>query len=135
MRRPAEPLLVVLVLGLIASAALAQDAPGGPDDIRWTTFVGGPGRAPVRATLSGEAGRMDLGESPWQCGYGRPRHAEISGQDWSVQRVLACRRGEASVTSTASCRIHDGRMFEHAATLSLGTVGEASHLTVTLSCE
>ena len=123
---------LVLVLAL-AATAIAQ-VPAGRDDLEWTTFVAGPGRAPSRAVLGEPPGTIELGEGPWRCGYGRARHAEVSPDDWSVQRVLACRREQATVSATASCRVHDGRVDEHAATLSLGTVGEDVHITVTLSC-
>lgn len=126
--------LLVLSATLTAATALAQ-VPTGPQEVAWTTFVAGPGRRPARSTLEDVPGRIDLGESAWRCGFGRARHAAISDDDWSVQRVLACRRGEATVSATASCRVHDGRVDENAATLSLGTVDEDRHVTVTLSCQ
>lgn len=125
---------IAVVFVLTAATALAQ-VPTGPEGIVWTTFVAGPGRSPARATLGDEPGRIDLGESAWRCGFGRARHAAISPDDWSVQRVLACRRDQATVSATASCRVHDGRVDENAATLSLGTVDEDTHVTVTLSCQ
>ena len=124
--------LVTLVLAVCATA-VAQ-APRTQDDLAWGTFVGGPGRSPSRGDIGAEPGTIDLGTSPWRCGYGRVRHAAISGDDWSVQRVLACQRDRATVSATASCRVREGRVEEHAATLSLGTVGDETHVTVTLSC-
>lgn len=127
--------LLPILLGALAltTTALAQ-APRGQDDIVWGTFVGGPGRSPSRGDVGAEPGTIDLGESPWRCGYGRVRHAAISPEDWSVQRVLACQRDQATVSSTASCRVRNGSVEEHAATLSLGSTGDSAHVTVTLSC-
>ncbi|MEC7522204.1 MAG: hypothetical protein VYE22_20120 [Myxococcota bacterium] len=130
MRRLLAPLL-----GLALAAPAMAQTPSSPDAIEWTTFVGGPGRPSRREVVSAEPGAIELGDSPWRCGYARPRHAAIGEGDWSVQRVLACRRGEATVTSTASCRVRDGRVEEHAATLSLGTAGVDGHVTVTLGCQ
>ena len=128
-------LLSTLVLSAaLASVALAQGGPRGQDDLVWSTFVGGPGRAPARADVTAEPGTIDLGTGPWRCGYGRIRHAAISADDWSVQRVLACRRDQATVSATASCRVRQGTVEEHAATLSRGTVGSTEHVTVPLSC-
>lgn len=116
-------------VGWMATSAHAQT----PTAIEWTTFVAGEGIS-RRRLANDDPGRLDLGESPWQCGYGRPRRAAVTSTDWSVQRVLACRRGEASVSTTASCRVHGSEVEERAATLSLGTVGESTYMTVTLSC-
>jgi hypothetical protein len=135
--RVTVPVLAIglLALGTVVLSAIAlAQAPRGEDDIVWSTFVGGPGRSPASGDLGADPGELALGTSPWRCGYGRVRHAAISGDDWSVQRVLACQRADATVSSTASCRVHDGRVEEHAATLSLGSVGESNHITVTLSC-
>lgn len=125
--------LVVLALAGLATIAIAQ-LPRGADDIVWSSFVAGPGRRPASVDRDGEPGTIELGDSPWRCGYGRPRHAAIRDTDWSVQRVLACQRDGATVSATASCRVHDGGLDEHAATLSLGSVGDDRHVTVTLSC-
>lgn len=126
------------ILALVAVAAItvtaAAQLPSTEDDIVWSTFVGGPGRQPSRVTVGTDPGTIDLGQTPWRCGYARARHAAISPDDWSVQRVLACQRGEATVSATASCRVHEGRVEEHAATLSLGSAGGGAHVTVTLSC-
>lgn len=124
---------LTLISSGIAAAALAQ-VPRGEEDIVWSTFVGGPGRSPARGDVGANPGELDLAGSPWRCGYGRVRHAVISPDDWSVQRVLACQRGDATVSSTASCRVHDRRVDEHAATLSLGSAGDSAHITVTLGC-
>lgn len=129
----ARPVIALLAVVAVTATAAAQ-LPSSEDDIAWSTFVGGPGRVPSRVVVETDPGTIDLGESPWRCGYGRARHAAISGDDWSVQRVLACQRDEATVSATASCRVHDGRVEEHAATLSLGSVGGGAHVTVTLSC-
>lgn len=131
MRRSAITLALSLLT--LAGTALAQ-GPRAQEDIVWGTFVGGPGRSPSRGDAGAEPGTIELGDSPWRCGYGRVRHAAISEDDWSVQRVLACQRDQATVSSTASCRVRQGRVEEHAATLSLGSVGDARHVTVTLSC-
>lgn len=125
-------LVTVAILALAATAA--AQLPTSEDDMVWSSFVGGPGRRPRRVNLGAEPGTIDLGDSPWRCGYGRARHAAISENDWSVQRVLACQRDGGTVSATASCRIHEGRVEEHAATLSLGSVGGGAHVTVTLSC-
>ncbi|HJL16443.1 MAG TPA: hypothetical protein RMH99_12350 [Sandaracinaceae bacterium LLY-WYZ-13_1] len=126
-------LLALAVLGGAATAA--AQLPSGPEEIAWTSFVGGPGRSSERQTLPGEPGTIDLGDdTAWRCGFGRARHAAISAEAWSVQRVLACRREGSTVSATASCRVHDGRLQEHAATLSLGSVADRRHVTVTLSC-
>jgi hypothetical protein len=125
-------ILAILAILAIAIAAAAQ-VPQNPEQLVWGTFVAGPGR-PQRREVSAEPGTIDLGTSPWRCGYGRIRSASINESDWSVQRVLACQRDQATVSSTASCRVHEGRVDEHAATLSLGTVGDEAHVTVTLSC-
>ena len=134
MSRPRLTLCAALALCVAATATALAQVPADRDDLEWTTFVGGPGRSPARAVVGAAPGTIDLGDGPWRCGYGRARHAEISPEDWSVQRVLACRRERATVSATASCRVHAGRIDEHAATLSLGTVGEDAHVTVTLSC-
>lgn len=126
-------LRLVLVTLVFSSAAVAQ-APRGERDIVWSTFVGGPGRSPQRGDVTSEPGTIELGDSPWRCGYGRIREAAISDDDWSVQRTLACQRGDATVSSTASCRVRRGTVEEHAATLSLGSVSQTAHVTVTLSC-
>jgi hypothetical protein len=123
-----------LLAGVGLTALAAAQLPSDADDIAWSSFVGGPGRRPQRVDLGAEPGTIDLGDSPWRCGYGRARHAAISASDWSVQRVLACQRDEATVSATASCRVHEGRLEEHAASLSLGTAGQSGHVTVTLSC-
>jgi hypothetical protein len=132
-RSKKRALLLCLPLALLAGVAGAQGARG-QEDIVWTTFVAGPGRAPARGEAGNEPGVIELGSSAWQCGFGRIRHAAISNDDWSVQRVLACQRGEATVSATSSCRVRQGRVEERAATLSLGTTGESAHVTVTLSC-
>lgn len=128
----------LLLVGILSAAAVTPCAvaqvPATPDDVAWFSFVGGPGRRPSNVGLTLEPGTIDLGDSAWSCGYGRIRQAAISSADWSVQRVLACRRGEATVSATASCRLRQGRLEEHAATLSLGGVDETGHVTVTLSC-
>lgn len=130
-----RPQVVTVVVGTMLLAALAASAqPRRADDLVWSTFVAGPGRSPQRGDIGAEPGTIELGNSPWRCGYGRTRDAAISERDWSVQRVLACQRGEATVSSTASCRVRDGRVEEHAATLSLGSTGDDVHVTVTLSC-
>ncbi len=118
-----------------SAVAFGQARPRRSEDIAWTTFVGGPGRSPQRAEASHDPGTIDLGSSStWECGYGRIRHAAISDDDWSVQRVLACRRGDSTVSATASCRIRRGVVEESAASLSLGTTADTAHVTVTLSC-
>lgn len=126
--------LAALGLALPAALALAQPRRLAPDDIAWSTFVSVPGQRPQRQSLAADPGAIDLGTSPWGCGFGRPAHAAISDEDWSVQRVLGCQRGEATVSATASCRVRGDRIEEHAATLNLGTTGEERHITVTLSC-
>lgn len=104
--------------------------------IAWSSFVAAPGQRPRRTELPGEPGQIDMMGSPWRCGFARPRYAQIAADDWSVQRVLACRRGEATVSSTASCRVQSGgQVDERAATLALGTVDQTAHVTVTLSCQ
>ena len=134
MTRTRAALAFALALTLVGAATALAQVPTSQDGLEWTTFVGGPGRSPSRAVLGDEPGTIELGDLPWRGGYGRARHAEISPDDWSIQRVLACRRERATVSATASCRVHAGRVDEHAATLSLGTVGEDTHVTVTLSC-
>ncbi len=119
----------------LAPTALAQRRPPQASEMRWHTFVGGQGRNSVRTSMTDAPGRIDLGESPWSCGYARTRFAGVGTAEWSVQRVLACRRGRATVSSTAWCRVHRGRFEEHAATLSLGSTGQTEHITVTLSCD
>ncbi len=131
-RMRARIALVSVVLAVCATAA--AQAPRSQDDLVWGTFVGGPGRSPARGDIGADPGTIELGSSPWRCGYGRIRQAAISADDWSVQRVLACQRDRATVSATASCRVHAGRVEEHAATLSLGTAGDEAHVTVTLSC-
>jgi hypothetical protein len=131
--RRSRPLIVAALATCFSLGTAAAQPPRGEADIAWTAFVGGDGD-PRRVAIGAEPGTLDLGDSPWSCGYARPRHATIGGDDWSVQRVLACRRGEATVTSTASCRVHAGRVEERAATLNLGTTGADGHVTVTLSC-
>ena len=125
---------LALALSLLGGVALAQP-PRAASDMRWHVFVAGPSRPSVRTPVSDEPGRIDLGASPWSCGYARVRTAGVGTSEWSVQRVLACRRGPATVSSTAWCRVTGGRFEEHAATLSLGTTGATDHVTVTLSCD
>ena len=134
MRRAPILALGPCLLALAVSVPGLAQVPSSPAQIEWTTFVGGPGRTPQRVVLGEEPGAIDLGDSPWRCGYARARHAAIGEGDWSVQRVLACRRAAATVTSTASCRVRPAGVEEHAATLSLGTAGESGHVTVTLGC-
>lgn len=124
--------LLLIPFALLALPARAQPSPS--VELQWTVFVGGPGRRGQRTTIGDAAGQVQMDDTPWRCGYATPRVAALSSDDYSVQRVLACRRGEASVSSTASCRVHDGEVEEHAASLSLGTVGERGHVTVTLGC-
>ncbi len=133
----AAALLAGSLAALVETAGAQPSAQPTPDDVPlvWTTFVGGPGRAGTRSRIGDGAGPIAMDETPWRCGYATPRRAAISGDEWSVQRVLACRREQASVTAIASCHVHDGEVDERAATLSLGTVGEAGHVTVTLGCE
>ena len=126
--------VIAFSLTLLAPPALAQ-VPRAASEMTWHTFVAGQGRDSVRNTVTDEPGRIDLGNSPWSCGYARTRYAGVGTNEWSVQRVLACRRGEATVSSTAWCRVNGGRLEEHAATLSLGTLGSTQHITVTLSCD
>lgn len=133
MRRWLSFSLVPLALALSATA-LAQ-IPRAASEMRWHVFVAGQGRESTRVGVGDEPGRIDLGESPWRCGYARTRTAGVGTNEWSVQRVLACRRGPATVSSTSWCRVVDGRFEEHAATLSLGTEGRSDHVTVTLSCD
>ncbi|HHH30771.1 MAG TPA: hypothetical protein ENK57_20845 [Polyangiaceae bacterium] len=128
-------LLSICALGLLASSALAQSSRVRAREIAWHTFVGGLATSSARSAIGDEPGRIDLGESAWSCGFARTRFAGVGTSEWSVQRVLACRRGEATVSSTAWCRLHRGHFEEHAATLSLGTTGDAEHVTVTLSCD
>lgn len=122
-----------LTLALLVPTASAQ-RPRGRVVIQWTTFVGGGDRDPHASPVGDEPGRIDLGSSPWRCGYARPRDAEVSAHDRSVQRVLACQRGEGTVSSTATCRVRGAVVEERAATLSLGTIGQPDYVTVTLGC-
>lgn len=124
---------IVIVLGLLAPAASAQRLRR-PRDIQWTTFVGGRGQLGQTVAVDDSPGRIDLGDSPWQCGYARTRQAQVARDDWSVQRVLACRRDAGTVSATATCRVRRGVLDERAVTLSLGTVGESVYRTVTLGC-
>ncbi|MGE0788470.1 MAG: hypothetical protein AB7S26_22535 [Sandaracinaceae bacterium] len=127
---------LITALGLGASAgAQPPNPPRDASSVSWSVFVGGLGRPGRRTTIGTEPGSISLGDSPWRCGYASVRVAAIGSTDWSAQRVLACERGEASVSATASCRVHGGAVEEHAATLSLGTTGESEHLTVTLGCQ
>ena len=122
-----------LTLAVLVPIAVAQ-GPRSPVAIQWTTFVGGGDRDPRTAVVGDEPGRIDMGDSPWRCGYARVREAQVSARDWSAQRVLACQRGEGTVSSTATCRVRGGVVEERAATLSLGTVGRPDYVTVTLGC-
>lgn len=131
-RRAASILIACMVL--LVPTAWAQ-VPRSADEMRWHTFVGGPGRTPTRVTVGNEPGRIEMGPGTWSCGYARTRFAGVGSREWSVQRVLACRNGTATVSSTAWCRRENGQLHEHAATLSLGTVGQTEHITVTLSCD
>lgn len=121
-------------LAVLAPTATAQ-VPERARDLRWHTFVGGTTVDSQRTQVDDSPGRIDMGESPWSCGFARTRYAGVGQNDWSVQRVLACRRGDATVSSTAWCRREGTRLQEHAATLSLGTYGQSDHVTVTLSCD
>ncbi|MEZ4340598.1 MAG: hypothetical protein R3B82_28590 [Sandaracinaceae bacterium] len=125
--------VIPLVLAGAAATALAQVPRAA--SMQWHVFVAGANRDSVRTEVSDEPGRIDLGSSAWSCGYARTRTAGVGTNEWSVQRVLACRRGPATVSSTSWCRVVDGRFEEHAATLSLGTDGQTDHVTVTLSCD
>jgi len=127
-------LALAVTLAVLAPTAMAQ-VPEHARDLRWHTFVGGTDVSSSRTQVDDNPGRIDMGESPWRCGFARTRYAGVGRDDWSVQRVLACRRGEATVSSTAWCRREGARLHEHAATLSLGTVGSSDHVTVTLSCD
>jgi len=122
-------------LVLLAPPALAQRRPPQAREMRWHTFVGGQSRDSIRTSMNDDPGRIDLGDASWSCGFARTRFAGVGTVEWSVQRVLACRRGDATVSSTAWCRVHRGRFEEHAATLSLGTTSDSEHITVTLSCD
>jgi hypothetical protein len=134
---------LTLVLALLVPCLLhAQQGEDGDRDaqlerlVRWTVFTSGiPDRRARREVVTRPAGEIDLGDQPWRCGYGRPRNALVSSSDWSVQRVLACQRGSATVSATASCTFNHGRFQEHAASLQLGTANEPGHVTVTLACE
>jgi hypothetical protein len=121
---------------IIAVSSLASGQPRRitEQDIVWSTFVSLPGHSGQRLMVGSEPGALDLGDSAWACGYGRARQAAISADDWSVQRVLGCTRGEATVSATASCRVRRDVLEQHDATLSLGTTGVDAHATVTLSC-
>jgi len=140
MPRSNNPRPIVLVV-----AALAVVSPGVPlprahaqrvavTGIEWTTFVGGEGVESRTVVIDDAPGRIDLGPSAWTYGYARTRAARVRGDDRAAQRVLACRRGAGTVSSTATCRVHDGAVDERAVTLSLGTVGDPGYLTVTLGC-
>ena len=126
-------LVSIVSLAVLVPTAFAQ--PRRARDMRWHTFVAGEGMQSVRAPVTDEPGRIDLGSSSWSCGYARTRFAGVGTAEWSLQRVLACRRGDATVSTTAWCRVHRGRFEEHAAVLSLGATGNSEHITVTLSCD
>jgi len=126
--------LTLLFVCSLAATAAAQ-VPRSAADIHWHVFVASENREPTRIEVSDEPGRIDLGRTDWSCGYARARTAGVGTNEWSVQRVLACRRGTATVSTTAWCRVEEGAFQEHAATLSLGTSGQTDHVTVTLSCD
>ncbi|MCB9596455.1 MAG: hypothetical protein H6719_27275 [Sandaracinaceae bacterium] len=127
-------LVPAISIAVLVPTALAQ-VPRQASELRWHTFVAGQNRSSERVPVTDEPGRIDLGDSPWSCGYARTRYAGVGTSEWSVQRVLACRRGPATVSSTSWCRVAGGHLQDHAATLSLGTVGQTDHVTVTLSCD
>ena len=129
-----RPSMIALALSLsVVPPALAQRLRG-PEDVQWTTFVGGSGRSGDALPIDDSPGRIELPGSPWRCGYARSRDAQVGARDWSVQRVLACQRDGGTVSSTATCRVRNGVLDERAATLSLGTVGQTDYVTVTLGC-
>ncbi|MDQ3035693.1 MAG: hypothetical protein M3Y87_25025 [Myxococcota bacterium] len=145
---PVRPAALALVLAVLAgSIALAtaqrrdrtrdREPPPVPADasVQWTVFVSAFGEHAARRTVaSAEPASIPLPIAGWQCTYSAPNRAQVDASNWSEMRTLACRHGDAIVSTTGFCQVAGASWGARAGVLSLGTDAAESRVTVTLDC-
>jgi hypothetical protein len=103
--------------------------------VQWSLFVSPHGSIPAqRAPITGEASRIPIPETSYDCSYGAPNRIAISAQNWSETRTLECRFGTTVVSTSGFCQVSGTSWGPRAAVLYL-TEGDATErLEVSIDC-
>lgn len=150
MRTRPIALAAAVVVSLIASLALAQGGhrrtpppppprpiPMGGTVIDWSVFVSAYGDLPSsRTTIAAETATPIAlpAATGWSCTVGTPTRAAVDGEHWSEVRTLECQRGDAILSTTGFCQVVGSSWGARAAVLSLGSIGAAERIQVTVDC-